>query len=395
MLFGSLAQRKFARAPQGSWAKMASKHALLRLFVAFTLLLSSAAPTTALAECVQAMRALLAPARKIPAGPTGKRTLPQISELRFGSYNAYNLLQTADGGAVKADAKRAGVAAVILDNNLDVVVLQEIEGEAALKQFAQNYLKDLYEPLITQGNDGRGIQVAYLVKRDLPFQIELISHAKSTAVHPVTGQTQPIFSRDLPLLRIWSEGQNAQSDEPLVNFFGTHFKSKRDGTGDPQSRALRGAQVRAASDIIENEIKSSPKSFVMIAGDFNGDVRVEAEFDPIKRILKDAFDVQPQKISDNDRITHSYHPKNASTQYSQIDAFFVKDSDPALVKEAFVYRYKDDSGNVKPLPQTWNDREANPSDHFPVIFRFDLPKLLRDRGVQSSVWTWNSELLAA
>lgn len=350
--------------------------------------LSLLAPLRAQANCVTAFRELLSSAQKLaPQSP--KRPLKQIQELRLGTYNAYNLMQSADGQVMKAEHHRQGIASVILDNNLDVVVLQEVENEAALKAFTEQYLNDLYEPLISHGNDARGIQVAYLIKKDLPFQIELLSHAKSMAVDPVSGATKPIFSRDLPALKIWSEGQNPSREDPILILFGTHFKSKRNRPGDIQSRLLRGTQVRAASEIIENEMKAHPSSFVMIAGDFNGDVRLEAEFDPLKRFLKDAFELQPHVPNDMDRVTHTYHPRDGATQFSQIDAFFVKNSEPSLIKETFVYRYKDASGNTKPIPRSYDERRENPSDHFPVILKFNFEKLLQDRNIQSNIYKSN------
>lgn len=381
MLFGLPKQRTLDGGTHIPKATKAPKHATSWKLL-LTLGLSLLAPLSAEANCVTAFRELLSSAQKL-APQSSKRPLKQIQELRFGTYNAYNLMQSADGQVQKAEHHRKGVASVILDNNLDVVVLQEVENEAALKAFAKQYLNDLYEPLMSRGNDARGIQVAYFVKKDLPFQIELLSHAKSTAVDPVSGATKPIFSRDLPALKIWSEGQDASKEDPLVSFFGTHFKSKRDRPGDTQSRLLRGAQVQAASEIMESEMKAHPSSFVMIAGDFNGDVRLEAEFDPLKRLLKDAFELQPRVPSDMDRVTHTYHPRGGATHFSQIDAFLVKDSDPALIKETFVHRYKDASGNTKPIPQSFDERSENPSDHFPVILKFNFEKLLQDRKIQS------------
>jgi len=379
MLFG-VNQQRTLMGKRNPLARSAPKRSLFKALILSLAIVGTLQSTGSHANCVTPLRELLAASHKIASG-TQKRSLKQIPELRFGTYNAYNLMGSADGKVAKAESKRVGVASVILDNNLDVVVLQEVENEAALKQFASQYLNDLYEPLMSRGNDQRGIQIAYLVKKDLPFQIELLSHAKSTATYPVTGNVQPIFSRDLPALKIWSESQDSKTEDPLVSFFGTHFKSKRDRGGDPESRILRGAQVQAASEIIETEMQMHPKSFVMIAGDFNGDVRLEKEFDPLKRVLKDAFDMQSRQMSDEERVTHTFHPRGGATHYSQIDAFLVKDSDPALIKEARVYRYKDAAGQEKPIPDTYNAREENPSDHFPVLFNLDFQKLLNDRNL--------------
>jgi exonuclease III len=331
-------------------------------------------------------RACTAPLRELVEAATGrvqvrKRSLEELPQLRFGTYNTLNLTQSADGAALKSEEKRLGVAAAILDNDLDVAVLQEVEDLQKCKDYARDYLKDRYEVLLSTGNDKRGIQVAYLVKKDLPFKIKLDSNANARAVYPVTGQEIPIFSRDLPALRIWADSQNAEAEDPLVVFYGTHFKSKRSKDGDSESRILRRTQVEAAASIIRKDRDAHPSTFMMIAGDFNGDVHKDAEFQPIKEILADAFDLQPKKLNEVDRITHTFHPRDGATQFSQIDAFFVSEDKARYIEEAFVHRYKDANGKIKPVPQTWDERELNPSDHFPVIFKMNFRKLLQERSV--------------
>ena len=331
-------------------------------------------------------KACTAPLRELVHAWTGqvqvrKRSLEELPQLRFGTYNTLNLMQSADGAALKSEEKRLGVAAAILENDLDVAVLQEVEDLQKCKNYARDYLKDRYEVLLATGNDKRGIQVAYLVKKDLPFQIKLDSHANTRAFYSVVGQEIPIFSRDLPALRIWADSQNTASEDPLVVFYGTHFKSKRSKDGDSESRILRRTQVETAAAIIRKDRDAHPSTFIMIAGDFNGDVHKDAEFAPIKKVLADAFDLQSRKLSEADRVTHTYHPREGATQFSQIDAFFVSGDKAQYIEEAFVHRYKDGEGNIKPVPQTWEERELNPSDHFPVIFKMNFRKLLEERNV--------------
>ena len=354
-----------------------------RLQLSYLLVFASILSTTSRAEprpCNSAIRSLMGPSLDdVSAGP--KRAIEEIPQLRFGTYNTYNLMQSADGKYLKPDDKRRGVAAPILENDLDVIVLQEVENIKSIQDFSRDYLKDRYTVMSSVGNDERGIQVAFLVKKDLPFKFELETHADTKALYPVTGEETKVFSRDLPALRIWSTSQQSSSEDPLVVFYGTHFKSKRDKPGDPESRILRRVQVETASQIMKKDMNEHPSTLFMIAGDFNGDVRNDFEFASLRDTLKDAFDVAEKKPSPEDRITHTFHPKEGRAQRSQIDAFFVGEDKAAYIEEAFVHRYKNADGSVRKIPETWNERNLNPSDHFPVILKMNFRELLEQRGV--------------
>jgi len=330
--------------------------------------------------CVKALVSVVGPESFQAA--QHKRDLREIEELKLGTYNTYNLLRSADGNYQKPVHKQEGLARPILKNDLDIIIVEEVNDLAEMREFARLRLNDLYEPLLADSNDQRGIKVGYFVKRDLPFRVELTTSKDVEAVDPVTGQNRKVFSRDLLGLRIWATKQD-NNDEPLISFFGTHFKSKRDRNGDPESRILRGLQNEVSELIVRKEMETNPRSIVVVGGDFNGDVRHEAEFAPLKTILEDVFDNIRPEMSDADRITHSFHQNGRAAVYSQIDAFLMSPSGRPYLKDAFVHRYVDAEGNTKPLPTTWEERNANPSDHFPVIFKFDFRKLLEDRDVLS------------
>ena len=56
----------------------------------------------------------------------------------------------------------------------------------------------------------------------------------------------------------------------------------------------------------------------------------------------------------------------------QLDAVLVNRSLTAHVTDASVYRYRNEQGKELPLPNTYNQRKKNPSDHFPVLMHFNL-----------------------
>ena len=91
--------------------------------------------------------------------------------------------------------------------------------------------------------------------------------------------------------------------------------------------------------------------------------------------MKDSFDLSTTKLTAEERITHTFHPRGAETKNSQLDAVLANKSGSSLISKAEVYRYKNTDGSIKSLPKTYDERELNPSDHFPVIVEIDLSKL--------------------
>ena len=91
----------------------------------------------------------------------------------------------------------------------------------------------------------------------------------------------------------------------------------------------------------------------------------------------DSFDYAKKRLSNRERVTHTYHPRNGPTSYNQLDAILVNKNASELVLDAKVYRYKNKLGEKRPLPSSYAERELNPSDHFPVVLKLDLSHLNR------------------
>lgn len=330
------------------------------------------------------------------------RSLESIVELKVGFYNVLNFFAKVgkhvpdpdNPGRLKkvSDAKPKPEWAVreqgriILENDLDIVTLAEVENIVALEDFNERYLGGAYHAYLIEGNDERGIDIAFLVKKDLPFVIEQRSHKDETWVDPILGGgPKTLFSRDLTALVIRAPGK----DSPLFVIFGTHYKSKRDrDRRDSESTILRAAQVRRSAEIIARYRKEfGPEVPIMVAGDFNGSVGREAAFDPLFKAagLTDSFDASSNPPSDRDRITHTYHPSGGVARSAQMDAVLVSKALRAAVKSARVYRYKNPDGTVRPIPKTYEEREKNPSDHFPVIVALDfaLMRTVNASGVEA------------
>ncbi|MBI3297277.1 MAG: hypothetical protein HYZ75_03870 [Elusimicrobia bacterium] len=320
-----------------------------------------------------------------------QRSLAALGRLKLGTYNVLNLFQNVgkhvpdpdrpgelkkvSDSRPKEDWQLRDQAKAILESELDVVVLQEVENIAALDDFNERYLGGAYKTLLIEGNDARGIDVAFLVKKDLPLIVEQRTHKEELWTDPLTGNTEKLFSRDLPSLIFRAEG----IAEPLFILLGTHFKSKRDRPGDHQSEIVRRAQVQRTAEIVGRyQEEFGPDARIMLAGDFNGDLNTEEIFAPFWEAgMVNSLDLGERPVPVEDRVTHTYHPMNGPRHAAQMDGVLVSKSLRALVQSAAIYRYLDADGRPKPIPATYQDRSRNPSDHFPLIMTLDFQALWR------------------
>ncbi len=326
------------------------------------------------------------PVKKLDGG----RQLNRNSPFNIASYNilhfeyspARQAIDPASGRQVfypekisKNGEHLEKIAKIIECQKLDIISMQEVQGRDALNVFNQKYLDDNYEVVSLPGNDPRGYEVGFLIKKDLPLKFKVRSHRNKKEFYSVANKEIDIYSRDLPTLYIWKEGSDETKDPDLI-LMGTHLKSQRDAHDDPKSRERRSAQVINMHKQVSEHTDDFPDTPLLLIGDFNADLVHAEEFQPIKNsdILKDSFEIGENPLSNEERVTHSFHPSEGETNYSQMDAIFLNQSASEHLERSFVYRYKDESGRAIPIPRTYRAREMNPSDHFPVIsnFRFSL-----------------------
>lgn len=325
----------------------------------------------------------------IPLPPPPPVALQRPEDIRSFTVVAYNMLNLGEhvgkfawdpttgayvqlkSGQSKEARFREEQAEILAEVGADAVIAPEVEGLAALQQFVALDAKHAFHPLLQPGNDGRGIEIAMMLKRSLPLRWELRTNKNVTFHDPVTNRSMKLFSRDLPVMVL----RLGEDPRPLLILVGTHFKSKRDRPGDRQSRILRKAQVDGALSIIDGLFREfGADAPVVFGGDFNGDIHAEAEFASLKRALAlaDAFDLVTPTLSAAERVTHTYHPYSGPVSKAQLDALFIGKGIQHCLEDAYVYRYKDAAGRVKPIPNTIGQRKTNPSDHFPVVTKFDF-----------------------
>jgi endonuclease/exonuclease/phosphatase family metal-dependent hydrolase len=332
----------------------------------------AAAPSFAAAqvECGPILRNLLDNAR------APKRRIDAIAELNIGTYNIYNFFRSAaPGGGDKPRALMDAMADMIRRNNLDVVVLEEMNSVEDLARFNQEFLGGAYRTLVADGNEA-GMKVTFLVKKDLPFRVELTSHASTTDVYPVTGQRIRVFTRDAPALHLF-RGDAREGDSPIMTLIGVHNKSMRDRRGDRDSTVLRTLQASATADIVAHYQRQWPDAPVLVAGDFNSFIHDGDVVRPLTNILEDSLGMGARPVPVAERITYSY-VEVVPPVYNQLDAILVPPSLRDDVVESYIDRYRDANGNVRPLATTLPELDSTlPSDHFPVILKLRFQNLLR------------------
>ena len=307
----------------------------------------------------------------------------EIERLRIGSYNVFNLewlkgkfvedpatgqkVQVAPAMKKSPESLRE-IAGIILRENPDIMALQEVEDGQALEKFNSEYLQDKYIVLLIEGNDGRGIDVGFLIKKDLPFDIEVQSH--KFVKDRYKSEPMNIFSRDLPIVTFWPKGSDRRG-RPFFSFIGTHFKSQRDKKGDPRSEKLRTLQVKNAIQIINNlQQRHGENHVVMMAGDYNADLHTAPEFQQLWQAgFMDSLDLQANVPPRLARVSQTYHPNGGKTVFSQMDGILLAPTplQQSLILSAGVIPYLMPDGSLRPLPNTYDERSLQPSDHRMVM----------------------------
>jgi len=361
------------------------------------LLLCLAAAPESLARDQRNSRCLESALRKIIRNTSSNykvRSLEEMKELRIATYNLLNLREhvgkyryAPDGTLVMKGApkqaeleKLAGKATAIREIGPDVLIAQEIEGGLeTLQRFADEELDGAYNAYLTVGNDGRGINIGFLVKKDLPLTVELETHRDLKWLDPTRPgkAVSPLYSRDLPVMILRTPGQ-PKTDNPLLVVLGNHSKSMRDRPGDPGSVILRKAQAdKTAEVVLTYRRKFGDDARIVLGGDFNTPVESNEMLSLTGNGLSEAFTVSKNQVAPKNRVTHTFHPRDGPRELNQIDAFYVSPGLSKDVSRTWVYRYKNKDGIPLPLPRTYDQRELNPSDHYPLVMELDFQPILK------------------
>ena len=255
------------------------------------------------------------------------------------------------------------LADVIKSTDPDIAVLQEVDSANELHFLNSNYFNNRYDVYFMDGNDTRGFEIAFLVRRGMPINIEIETHKHMRWVDPNTNHELPMFSRDAPAFIVRKNGE----ERPLFVLMGHHAKSKAGNKDDFEGIRMRTAQHEALAGLVTKyQNKFGADVPIMIAGDYNTDIHDAPETQSIRQVMTDAFDMAQKKLRDDDRVTHTTFAQDRRGKYAQLDGIMISKGSRIKVLRSGVRR------DVSKLARSFKERDKQISDHFLVYADIEL-----------------------
>ncbi len=190
--------------------------------------------------------------------------------------------RNADGRLLKAksESQQKAIAQRIDAMDVDVLAVQEVENQDALREFNRNCLSNPYPyQVLIEGNDPRFIDVGLLSR----FPVANVTSHRFE-VHP--DRTEPVFGRDLLQVDVF----NSTRKRRLFTLFINHLKSKfvpffvRDKEAAQLANTLRRTmQVETIARVVEGQTR--PNSRYVVLGDMND----APESDPLRALRQDGL----------------------------------------------------------------------------------------------------------
>ncbi len=219
--------------------------------------------------------------------------MPPIGERQFSvaTMNLENFFDDQDDPDIKEDIvtadsfnarmKKISLAVRIVMQSPDVIGVTEVEGLNGLKRLAEKINADTetsgkpnpkYEAYVEKGNDGRGINVGFLVKSSRVTVIETKQFGKNDKYkNPDNGEDDFLNDRTPMLLR--ASITDAKTNQPfefsvvvnhLKSFLGSDDPKRQDGV-----RLKKKLQAEFLAKFVQERQKADPKAKIILVGDFN------------------------------------------------------------------------------------------------------------------------------
>ena len=210
-------------------------------------------------------------------------------QVKIASYNAEFFFDVFDDPytpdeefSVKQLEEIQGIAAAIRALDADVVAFQELENEELLRAINRDYLSDMgYAYIVCQRTNSELGQNLGVMSR-LPIRRTASYRFRDLGLEDEEGTWR--FARDLMQVTIAVPmGEGAGAEERMLHVYVAHFKSKRDGEGDPQSLKWRTAEAYAARGILQELLAEDPDALAAVVGDLND----TPESRPLEALLAD------------------------------------------------------------------------------------------------------------
>jgi len=287
---------------------------------------------------------------------------------------------------LKSLIKLRGLAKTLLIEDPEFIMVNEVGGLESLDNFNRLFLEDRYLPYLIEGNSSRGIDIGYLVHKQLGLKYLLLTHKNrplnflypheedmneylEKSNHPEKKIKTHYFSRDVSELRIY-KGEN---DLPQLILLLVHLKSKRDDEGiDPEGRERRKAELNTLVDIYKERRKEFPETPFMVMGDFNGLARRTGTDPEFAKLYKetDLLDILDLTGAPKEkRCTQLQILRAGGSQQLQIDYVFLSPElhDLVIKEQCYVAPLRNEKGEPFGSPRTLDERGLLPSDHYPVV----------------------------
>ena len=264
---------------------------------------------------------------------------------------------------------------------VDLFLIQEIWDVASAEGFNVEDLDGRFNVYSAIPEIITHMQPVQLFTKRFPLDYEKQNFSKTTWVDPFDGDTEILFKKGLGVVIARPHGAEKNS-LPLYISIAVHLKSMIDRRGDKRSVKIRTKQADVLADIVQAYQKKYGMNVpILIAGDFNG-VQGAPEFDSLfgRAQLEDVFDLMG--LSADERITQVTF-LNGKRITNQLDKIMISRSFASSLKKAGVRRYGDGK-----LPENFQDRDKQPSDHFPIFAQFDMKMLMKfyHQALQDGAW---------
>jgi hypothetical protein len=265
----------------------------------------------------------------------------------------------------KSKDKTVSLARMIKDSGADVVMMTEVGGHESLANFARFVLNDEYISLSLPSNSERGIDLGYLIKRSLGYELALHTHVEFELPYPARR-----FSRDVLRLDL------IRNEKIEMIFLLVHIKSKLDmKKADFEGRTRRVLEIKGLVEIYEKLLVHQVP--ILVGGDFNGhagEKDTEEEFKTIyeKTDLKDIAFLA--NIPEEERFSYVYFTRGGNRFVQQIDYLFISEKFAHMLVpgESYFPRYKNAEGLPLPIPKRMEQKNSMPSDHYPFLATLKL-----------------------
>lgn len=288
----------------------------------------------------------------------------------------------------KSLKKALDIGKALHEIDADIIMLCEVGGLESLTNLNKLFLSSEYSCYLIEGNSDRNIDVGFLIKKKLDFNVEVKSNKNRPINYLYPHERESIekgyanatnsshyFSRDVIELRLSQDGEPA-----FLQIFLTHLKSRLDPERiDPNGFERRQAELKTLLDIYA-ESRTLRKIPTLVAGDFNGNAgRIETD-EEFKEIYSrtDLLDVlEVCHLPQEERATFYQVRNGGRADGRQIDFAFLSEELHSLVKpqSAYVYQYKNHRGEIIPPPRSLDAKSQLPSDHYPLVFEIENLKL--------------------